>query len=371
MVAKFSSREGDIFGLSSTNAATTDVTEKQEAFMFVKFSRSLVFVVVLLVGAVSYTFAGGQKEAPATQSSSSPQVTVGLVVKTLTNPYFVTMISDAKKYAAEKGVKLMTAAGAYDGDNSGQVTAMENMASAGVKGILVTPNDSSAIVPTLQKLRQQGVVIIALDTPTVPEDATDGLLATDNKEAGRLIGEYAKAAMAGKTPIIAMMDGTAGTSVSQLRHDGFLAGFGIAEGDPQIVSEQATNGDQAKAQTAMENSLTKAPNINLVYSINEPAGFGAYTALKNAGKAENVMIVSIDGSCAGIRAVQSGQFAADAMQFPGKMATMGIDAVIKYAQTGVKPSGYVNTGTVLVTDKPLAGVTSQTTAFGLQNCWGK
>jgi fructose transport system substrate-binding protein len=297
-------------------------------------------------------------------------VKVGLVVKTLTNPYFVTMIDAAKKYAAANGVTLMTGAGSYDGDNAGQITAMENMASAGVKGIIFTPSDSSAIVPTVEKLKKQGIVMIALDTATNPQDATNGFFATDNFQAGKLIGEYAKVAMAGKKPVIAMLDGTLGSAVSQKRHDGFLAGFGIKDGDPSIVSTIATNGDQTKALTAMENSLSKDPNINLVYTINEPAGFGAYTAIKKAGKTKDIMIVSIDGSYNGVKAVQSGEFAADSMQFPAKMAELGIAAIIKYAKTGEKPSGYVNTGCQLISDNPMTGIESKDSAWGLQNAWG-
>jgi len=330
----------------------------------------LAAVLIPLVAAM--TFAGGQKESgsQASQGSSTKQIKVGLVVKTLTNPYFVTMINAAKQYAKQKGVTLLTGAGSYDGDNAGQISAMENMASAGVKGILFTPSNSKAIVPTVKKLEKQGVVMIALDTATTPQDATDGFFATDNEQAGELIGEYAKAAMAGKKAVIAMMDGTPGSTVSQKRHDGFLKGFGIKEGDPSIVSEQATNGNQSKALTAMENSLTKDPNINLVYSINEPSGFGAYSAIKKAGRQKDIMIVSIDGSYNGVKAVQSGEFAADSMQFPAKMAEDGIDAIIKYANTGTKPSGYVNTGVALITDNPVPGVQSKDSAWGLQHAWG-
>lgn len=341
--------------------------------MSIRYLSRFVIVALLMATIVTFTFANGQKESTGTAASSSSQVKVGLVVKDLTNPYWVTMIKAAKQYAAEKGIQLQTAAGNYDGDNATQITAMENMASAGIKGILVTPNQSSAIVPTIEKLRKQGEVIIALDTPTAPENATNGLFATDNKAAAKLDGEYAKAYMAqnGETPVIALMDGTPGTTVSQLRHDGWLEGFGITDKSPMVVCAQATNGTLEKAQTAMENCLTKDPNINLVYAINEPAGFGAYKAIQNAGKQNNIIITAIDGSCTGIKGVQSGQFIADVMQFPGKMATMGIDAIMKFAETGTMPSGYVNTGAALITDKPLSAVKSEPVSWGLTNCWGQ
>ncbi len=89
----------------------------------------------------------------------------------------------------------------------------------------------------------------------------------------------------------------------------------------------------------MENCLSANPNINVVYAINEPAGEGAYNALKAAGQAEaGIAVYAIDGSCAGLKYVTSGEFAADAVQYPGKMASLGVDSIAKLARGGAKPS---------------------------------
>jgi fructose transport system substrate-binding protein len=119
----------------------------------------------------------------------------------------------------------------------------------------------------------------------------------------------------------------------------------------------------------METCLQKDPGINLVYTINEPAALGANTALKAAGN-KDVTIVSVDGGCAGVRAVKDGTIAATSQQYPLKMATMGVDAVVDFAQSGKKATGYTDTGVTLITDKAQAGVDSKDTAFGLDNCWG-
>jgi fructose transport system substrate-binding protein len=164
-----------------------------------------------------------------------------------------------------------------------------------------------------------------------------------------------------------------------LRHNGFLAGYGLATVDntatdqvtaPSVVCSQDTQGDQAKGQTAMENCLQKEPDINLVYTINEPAALGAYNALKNAGKDKNVMIVSVDGGCTGVQAVKDGKIAATSQQYPLKMASQGVDAVVGYAQGGTKASGYTDTGVTLITGTAVSGVDSKDVAFGLANCWG-
>ena len=318
----------------------------------------------------------------ATSATSAPaaQIVVGLVTKTETNPFFVKMRQGASDEADKLGVKLMTGAGAQDGDNEGQVTAIQNMVAAGAKGILLTPSDSKAIVPTIQQVRSQGVVVIALDTALDPQDASDALFATDNFQAGVLIGQWAAKAMAGKTPVIATMDATPGVTVGAQRHNGFLTGMGLVTGydktktdyapAKEVVCSGDTKGDQSLGQTVMENCLAKNKDINLVYSINEPAGFGASTALKNAGLDKKVTIVTVDGSCKGNQGVKDGVFAANSMQFPLKMASMGVDAIVKAVKDGAKPSGYTDTGVTLITDKAQAGVDSKDSTWGADNCWG-
>ena len=121
----------------------------------------------------------------------------------------------------------------------------------------------------------------------------------------------------------------------------------------------------------MENCLTKDPDISVVYTINEPTAFGANTALKAAGKDKDVLVISIDGGCPGVHGVQSGQIAATSQQYPLVMASMGVDAVVDFAMTGNKPSGYTDTGVTLISDKPQTGVDSKDTVYGLENCWGE
>src|SRR5919199_6603469 len=125
--------------------------------------------------------------------SSQKQVTVGLITKTESNPFFVKMKEGAQAQAKKDNVKLLTASGKFDTDNASQVAAIENMTTQGAKVILDVPADSKAIVPAVKKARDQGVLVIALDTPTEPQNAVDALFATDNFKAGQLIGEYAKA----------------------------------------------------------------------------------------------------------------------------------------------------------------------------------
>jgi fructose transport system substrate-binding protein len=343
-------------------------------------------LVPLILGTALLTTALGVGSSAASPARSShvsaarAQIVVGLITKTDTNPFFVKMKQGAQKAASQYHAKLLTAAGKFDGDNASQVTAIENMVTAGAKGILITPSDTKAIVPAIKKARAAGVVVIALDTATDPASAVDALFATNNYNAGVLIGKYAKAVFGSKPAKIATLDlSPARVTVDVARHNGFLAGFGNTKATPtakgfvkdsRIVCSQDAAGDQAKGQTAMENCLQKSPDINLLYTINEPTALGAYTALKAAGKEKQVTIVSVDGGCTGVRGVKAGEIAATSQQYPLKMASLGVAAVVKYAKTGAKPHGYTDTGVTLITNKPVKGVPSKGVAFGLAKCWG-
>ena len=319
--------------------------------------------------------------------ASAADVTACLITKTDTNPFFVKMKEGATAKAAELGVTLKAYAGKIDGDSESQVAAIETCIADGAKGILIAASDTKGIVPSVQKARDAGLVVIALDTPLEPLDSADMTFATDNLLAGELIGKWAAATLgdAAKDAKIAFLNLTPSQpSVDVLRNQGFMKGFGIDvkdigkigdEDDARIVGHDVTNGNEEGGRTAMENLLQKDPSINVVHTINEPAAAGAYEALKAVGKEGDVLIVSVDGGCPGVQNVADGVIGATSQQYPLMMAALGVEAIKKFADTGEKPKAtegkdFFDTGVTLVTDKPAAGVDSIDTKAGKDKCWG-
>ncbi|WP_425246095.1 substrate-binding domain-containing protein [Streptomyces sp. NEAU-NA10] len=321
----------------------------------------LVGVLLLATGC-----GGGQDSA----GDGGRKVTIGLVTKTETNPFFVTMRKAAADAAKKNGAELIALSGRFDGDNEGQVAAVESLVARDVQGILITPSNTTGVLGAIEEARRRGILVIALDSATEPLDATDATYATDNFKAGRLQGAYVRAVLAGRAPQLLMLDGTEGSSVSQDRHNGFLEGFKIKDDSPAIRGRANTNGDRNMAQTATENLLQRTTDVNSVYTINEPVADGASTAIAGRGLTRQVTIGTIDGGCEGVRAVRAGKYAATVMQFPVRMADQGVAAVTEFAESGKKPSGFTDTGTELITDKPVRGLASHDTDWGLQHCWG-
>ena len=139
-------------------------------------------VVLIAAGCSSSGSGGGSPSQPASgggTTSSGAKVGVSLILKTLTNPYFVTMEKDAEAAAAKDNVNLTVAAGKQDGDTQTQITAIDNAISRGDKGILITTN-GNAVNAALNQAKKAGLFVIALDTAPNPPSVADITYATDN-----------------------------------------------------------------------------------------------------------------------------------------------------------------------------------------------
>jgi fructose transport system substrate-binding protein len=350
------------------------------------FSRRTAAIVA--VAAASMLVLSGCSKS----SSGSDKVAVSLITKDQSNPFFVAMIKGATAKAESLGVDLTVASGKDESDYAGQIAAIENAVSAKQAGILIVPV-STEVNAAITKARDAGLFVIALDTPPDPADIVDITFATDNCEAGRLIGAWTAKKLAGKKATIALLDifDDRVVSVDYCRDNGFLDGMGIDVKDPKVMGDEAKTGkysggdyeivgnvatgaNEDGGRTGLEKLLAKNKKINVVYTINEPTAIGACAAAKAAGVKLDAM-VSVDGGGAGIGAVKSGCINATSQQYPLLMADLGVQAIYDIVKNGTKPANsegldFFNTGVKLITDDPQEGVPSETTEYGLANAWG-
>jgi fructose transport system substrate-binding protein len=359
-----------------------------------------------LTAAASLMFAacggGGETGSPGAEASEGggggEPVAVTLITKDNNNPFWISMQQGAESAAEKNGVTLTKAAGAKDGDEDGQVKAIEAAVARGDKGILIAPN-GPGVNSAIENARSSGLYVIALDTPPDPADTVDLTIATDNFKAGELIGKWAAGTLNGQKATIAMLDAFNDkvVTVDVNRDQGFLTGMGIDTkdkakngdeaatgqytggkgGEYQIVCHEPSQGAQDEGKTGMESCLSKSKDINTVYTINEPTAAGAVEALQAAG-IKDAVVVSVDGGCSpGIAMVKEGTIGATSQQYPVKMAEMGVETIKKMVDSNGadKPQNspgldFVDAGVALVTDKPVEGVDSITSAEAEAICWG-
>lgn len=166
----------------------------------VRQGRSRQGATLLLVGTLMLVAAacGGSQDSMG--GDGARKVTIGLVTKTETNPFFVTLRKAAADAAKKTDAELIALSGKFDGDNEGQVAAMESLIARHVRGILITPSNTTGVLGAIAEARRQGILVIALDSATDPENAADATYATDNVKAGRLQGAYVRAVLADRPP---------------------------------------------------------------------------------------------------------------------------------------------------------------------------
>jgi len=359
------------------------------------FSRSRATRLAVIGATVALTVGALGSHAVVAQDEdlNGEGVKIDLIVKENINPFWVWMIQGATARAEELGADLQACWGAKDPDPEGQTTCIENAVARGATTILIAPS-SPGVVPAIEQAREAGLVVIALDTATEPPDAVDITFATDNFEAGLLIGQWAAAQMgdAAATAKIGLINiNPSQPVVGVKRNQGFLQGFGIDIGDPtvwgdeddsRIVGQDVGSGSQQDSVTAMENLLQIDPEINLLYTINEPTARGAVQAMNTFGiSTDDVLIVSVDGGCEAMGDINDGIINATSQQYPSRMASLGVEWGIRNSLTGAVPApedsefytdglDIYNTGVTLITNEPHDSVASITADEGKAICWG-
>jgi fructose transport system substrate-binding protein len=372
---------------------------RSRAMRLTAISAAMVLTVGVFAG--SAVLAQDESMAPEESMAASDEmelngegVKVDLIVKENINPFWVWMIDGAQARAEELGADLQACWGVKDPDPEGQTTCIENAIARGATTILIAPANA-AVTPAIERARDAGLVVIALDTAPEPPEAATVTFATDNYEAGLKIGRWA-AAKLGEEGVANAKIGLININPSQpivgvKRNQGFLEGFGIDikdptmwgdEDDPRIVGQEVGSGSQQDSVTAMENLLQIDPEINVLYTINEPTARGAVQAMESFGiSTDDVLIVSVDGGCEAMGDIDNGIINATSQQYPSRMAELGVDWAVRNAMTGEVPApedsefyteglDIYNTGVTLITNDPQEGVDSITAAEGAEICWG-
>ena len=257
----------------------------------------------------------------------------------------------AKAYAAANpGVEIIFGQGTSATDIEGQIALIESMVTQGVQGIAMTPVDPT-VAPALDKAIAAGVKVVLMDNNIPDWKGRTALATTDNYNAGKIAGEYLKSVLKdGDT--IGILEGVPGVPSLDDRVNGMLEGLqGV---DVEIVGRGATNCTEELGINVAEDLLTANPDLKAIYAACGPPAAGAAQAIKNAGIAnDDIVLVGFDFCCGEAEALTAGIEDATVAQFPAKMAELGVDALVK-AIRGEKVESLIDSGAALVTKDNMA-----------------
>jgi len=295
---------------------------------------------------------GGLMVAMASIGSASADdsVKIGFITK-FPVPFFATMADAAKAYAAaHPGVEIIYGQGTSATDIEGQIALIESMVTKGVQGIALTPVDPT-VAAALDKAIAAGVKVVLMDNNIPDWNGRTALATTDNYNAGKIAGAYLKTVLKDGDSL-GILEGVPGVPSLDDRVKGMLDG--LAGVDVKVVGKGATNCTEELGISVAEDLLTKNPDLKAIFAACGPPAAGAAQAIKNAGIANDAIVLAgFDFCCGEQEALEAGIEDATVAQFPAKMAELGVDALVK-AIRGEKVESLIDSGAALVTKENMA-----------------
>lgn len=291
---------------------------------------TLLLVLLLsisLVACGTATDDGDNGDTPPADTGETPDATddesytIGFVISTQTNPFFVSLKDGAEAKAEELGVELIVLDS--QDDSATAASNMEDLITRGVDLILVNPTDSDAIVNSVIAANEAGIPVITVDRAANGGEVLS-YIASDNIAGGKMAGEFIVELLGGSGKVVEL-EGIAGTNAAIERGEGFNAAL---EGtDIEVVARQTADFDRVKGLDVMENILQSQAEIDAVFAHNDEMALGALEAIKASGR--DIIVVGFDATDDAVAAVEAGEMAATVAQQPVLIGEMGVDAAVR------------------------------------------
>ncbi len=284
------------------------------------FSR--FFVVALAIGLIAGC---GRRVA----DSGAGRPVVGLVVKTLNNPFFIDMERGAEEAARSRGIVLLVQAAEREVDVERQMQIAENLIQRKVSVLIIAPSGSREIVPVILKANRAGIPVIIVDTrvDAAELESAGGRIATfigsDNYEGGRLAGQFLVERM-GSRARLAVLEGIPGHETSDARLRGFREALAPYP-EMMVVASQPANWERDQGYNVCQNILQAHPDVNALFAASDLMALGATEAIAAAGLTRKITVVGFDAIDEARQAVRRGAMAGTVAQNPVRMGAVGVE----------------------------------------------
>lgn len=280
-----------------------------------------MFTLLILAAVLISACAAPQAAAP---TAVPTEKSLGLVLSTLNNPFFVTLRDGAQKAADAAGTKLIIVDAQ---DDSAKMTAgIEDLITKKVSAILINPTDSDAVVPAIQKANDSGIPVFTVDRGSNGGTVVSHI-ASDNVAGGSMAAEFLCNAIGGQGNVVELQ-GVAGTSAARDRGQGFNDYMTASCQGVTIVAQQTANFNRDEGLTVFENILQAQPDIAGVFAHNDEMILGAIQAAEAANRT-GIVFVGFDAIDDAVQAVKDGKLAATVAQQPAEMGRLAVETALK------------------------------------------
>lgn len=244
--------------------------------------------------------------------------TIGLVLSTLNNPFFVTLKEGAEAKAKDLGYKLLVLDS--QNDPAKELANVEDLLSKKISLLLINPTDSDAVVSAIRAANRAEVPVVTLDRGATGGDVLSHV-ASDNVQGGMMAGELIVKVLGGSGKVVELQ-GVAGTSAARDRGEGFNAAVDAVDGIV-VVASQVADFDRTKGLNVMENILQAQSDIDAVFAHNDEMALGAIKAIESSNR--DIIVVGFDGTGDAVMAVKEGAMLATVAQQAARIGSIGVE----------------------------------------------
>lgn len=247
--------------------------------------------------------AGGREGAAA----GPEKILIGFAQSTMIDPWRINMLKQMQDAVAEHADRVEFIFTDAQNDNLRQIADVEDLQQKGVDVLIISPLEAAPLTPVVSKVYKSGIPVITLDRNITTDDYTC-FIGASNVEIGRAAGKLLVEKLGGKGKVVEI-EGILGASATIDRHKGFHE---VVDQHPgiEIIVDKTGNYLRAEAINVMEDALQAHEQIDAVYAHNDEMALGALKAAKEAGRAEGLIIIGIDGQREAYEAIKRGEMTA-------------------------------------------------------------
>jgi ribose transport system substrate-binding protein len=265
---------------------------------------------------------------------------IGLVMKTLVNPFFVEMEKGARRAESELGISLRVKTAAQETSIEQQIQLVEDLISAKADAIVIAPGDSQRLVSTLKKAADAGIKIVNIDNRLDPETVRQSgmqpvpFVSVDNDAGAYKAGKFLAEGVNVPTDA-AILEGIRSANNGRQRMEGARRAL-LENKQIKVVASETANWNVDEAYSVSKNMFAKHPNIKIVFAANDMMAIGAIKYLQESGKSA-VKIAGYDALNEAIGEIKAGRMIATVDQQAAEQGYQGVALAVKLIQGGRVP----------------------------------
>jgi D-allose transport system substrate-binding protein len=288
----------------------------------------LALVVSLLAGCgSSNTGSSNSSQSTDTEKPAEEGAQVAIILKTLANPYWVTMKEGIEAEAKAQGIKVDIFAVQSEDDIQGQLKLFEDCLSKNYKAIGFAPISPVNLIPAISEAYKKGIYMVNIDEKVDMNELKNAganilaFVTTDNVKVGEKAANFIIEKLGAEGGEVAIIEGKSGAASGEDRKKGATDVF-KANSAIKLVASQPADWDRIKALDTATNIMQAHPDIKAFYCANDTMALGVLEAVQNAKK--DILVVGTDGVPEAVQSVKDGKLAATVAQDPAKMGATSL-----------------------------------------------